>query len=403
MHATRRTPVDDPDLEDIVVYADEDSRNGRIAQDQQTGQNVRQHPPRSYVHLQQQLQSTSSATVAEGWSMRSRRNEMLGDSAKMNLQQQFEQSVAADRGGSTLQRLLGHNSITSLDDQAGSLPLAHRQDPAVASSLHGNGSYRFGVCLALHSSPPERMTQAGPQERQKPVGTARKGAHKASFAIREPQPAGLSLKASLQQLRGTTNSSQAPGGREKPAEDAIMSNAEEERQSHSSPLPSPPQAVLHTPIPGEPRETGKGAGGMSAQRNFLASVLKPGKRQNLSIPQQVPKRTGRAAGMNGPLTGRLHSILQEEEHLSSRGDGKQFFQVQVTQREQQGSIVTCRCSVVSGSTTSQSIIALFRSSIALDTNVGSRVTICSPWRECTVPGTAARVIFVLAAHSCTET
>lgn len=127
--------------------------------------------------------------------------------------------------------------------------------------------------------------------------------------------------------------------------------------------------------------------------------------------------------MNGPLTGRLHSILQEEEHLSSRGDGKQFFQVmlnmtsntirrqgltsidaaidaqdpkpkqaaaalqvQVTQREQQGSIVTCRCSVVSGSTTSQSIIALFRSSIALDTNVGSRVTICSPWRECTVPG-----------------
>ncbi len=63
-----------------------------------------------------------------------------------------------------MQRLLGHNSITSLDDQAGSLPLAHRQDPAVASSLHGNGSYRFGVCLALHSSPPERMTQAGEEE-----------------------------------------------------------------------------------------------------------------------------------------------------------------------------------------------------------------------------------------------
>ena len=39
----------------------------------------------------------------EGWSARSRRDEMLGDSAKMNLQRQFEQSVAADRGGSTLQ------------------------------------------------------------------------------------------------------------------------------------------------------------------------------------------------------------------------------------------------------------------------------------------------------------
>ena len=40
-------------------------------------------------------------------------------------------------------------------------------------------------------------------------------------------------------------------------------------------------------VAGEPRETTKAAGGMSAQRNFLASVLKPGKRQNLAIPQQV--------------------------------------------------------------------------------------------------------------------
>ena len=47
--------------------------------------------------------SWKDSMQAEGWSMRSRRNEMLGDSAKMNLQQQFEQSVAADRGGSTLQ------------------------------------------------------------------------------------------------------------------------------------------------------------------------------------------------------------------------------------------------------------------------------------------------------------
>ncbi len=61
-------------------------------------------------------------------------------------------------------------------------------------------------------------------------------------------------------------------------------------------------------------------------------------------------------------------------------------QVQVTEREQQGSIVTCRCSVVSSGITAQSVIALFRSTIALETHVGSRLTICSPWRECTVPG-----------------
>lgn len=58
----------------------------------------------------------------------------------------------------------------------------------------------------------------------------------------------------------------------------------------------------------------------------------------------------------------------------------------MTEREQQGSIVTCRCSVVSGSFTAQSVIALFRSTIALETAVGSRLTICSPWRECTMQG-----------------
>ena len=39
---------------------------------------------------------------------------------------------------------------------------------------------------------------------------------------------------------------------------------------------------------GETREPAKTGSGMSAQRNFLASVLKPGKRQHLGIiPQQV--------------------------------------------------------------------------------------------------------------------
>lgn len=42
---------------------------------------------------------------------------------------------------------------------------------------------------------------------------------------------------------------------------------------------------------------------------------------------QVPKRAGRAVGMNGPLTGPLHSIMQQEELLSARGDGKAFLQV----------------------------------------------------------------------------
>ena len=35
--------------------------------------------------------------------------------------------------------------------------------------------------------------------------------------------------------------------------------------------------------------------------------------------------------MNGPLTGRLHSVLHEEEHLSARGNGNQYLQVSAQQ------------------------------------------------------------------------
>ena len=71
--------------------------------------------------------------------------------------------------------------------------------------------------------------------------------YKASFAIREPQPAGLSLKASLQQLRGTTNCSQANRDREKSADDVIISNAGEEQQPQYKFLPSASQAAVQTP------------------------------------------------------------------------------------------------------------------------------------------------------------
>ena len=44
-------------------------------------------------------------------------------------------------------------------------------------------------------------------------------------------------------------------------------------------------------------------------------------------PLQVPKRTARAAGMSGLLTTQLHSMLQQEEHMSARGDGNAFLEV----------------------------------------------------------------------------
>ena len=149
---------------------------------------------------------------------------------------------------------------------------------------------------------------------------------------------------------------------------------------------------------------------------------------------QVPKRAGRAVGMNGPLTGPLHSIMQQEKLLSACGDGKAFLQVtcivesalpacfshcwlhgrvlwlrnlvctvsrlcplhhvtpvhasqvQLTEREQQGNIITCRCHVLSGPAAGVSKIVLFRSDMAVDTHIGSTITICSPWRECGIAG-----------------
>lgn len=96
------------------------------------------------------------------------------------------------------------------------------------------------------------IAAAGTEGRQKFQGTARKGALKASFAIRAPPPAGMGLKASLQQLKGAAGSGVPHRGREQPDEDVIMLNTEEEESEQrglplASPDPSPPRAVLQTP------------------------------------------------------------------------------------------------------------------------------------------------------------
>ena len=61
-------------------------------------------------------------------------------------------------------------------------------------------------------------------------------------------------------------------------------------------------------------------------------------------------------------------------------------QVLITQREQQGNTVICRCSILGDSLASKSVVALFRSDMAIETSVGSTITICCPWRKCTLPG-----------------
>ena len=81
--------------------------------------------------------------------------------------------------------------------------------------------------------------------------TGRKGASSAKFAIREPQPAALSLRAGLQHLRGAAGSSQMQGGGGCPTEDAILIEAEDEQASMATPAPSLSRAALRTHTPAQ--------------------------------------------------------------------------------------------------------------------------------------------------------
>ena len=90
---------------------------------------------------------------------------------------------------------------------------------------------------------------AGTRGRQRYHATAQKALPKANFAIRELPPAGLGLKASLQQLKGAASSLKAQGRRQQADEDVIVLGNEQEQGPSvlpmASPGPSPLQAVAH--------------------------------------------------------------------------------------------------------------------------------------------------------------
>ena len=100
-----------------------------------------------------------------------------------------------------------------------------------------------------------RANIAGTRGRQRYHATAQKAPSKANFAIREPPPAGLGLKASLQQLKGAASSLKAQGRRQQADEDVIVLGNEWEQGSSvlpmASPCPSPLQAVAQTHRPTE--------------------------------------------------------------------------------------------------------------------------------------------------------
>ena len=100
-----------------------------------------------------------------------------------------------------------------------------------------------------------RADLAGTRGRQRYHVTAQKAPSKANFAIRQLPPAGLGLKASLQQLKGAASSLKAQGRRQQADEDVIVLGNEWEQGPSvlpmASPCPSPLQAVAQTHRPTE--------------------------------------------------------------------------------------------------------------------------------------------------------
>ena len=91
---------------------------------------------------------------------------------------------------------------------------------------------------------------AGTRGRQRYHATAQKAPSRANFAIRELPPAGLGLKASLQQLKGAASSLKAQGRRQQADDDVIVLSNEREQPPSALPMatpgPSPVQAAAQT-------------------------------------------------------------------------------------------------------------------------------------------------------------
>ena len=100
-----------------------------------------------------------------------------------------------------------------------------------------------------------RADLAGTRGRQRYHVTAQRAPSKANFAIRQLPPAGLGLKASLQQLKGTASSLKAQGRRQQADEDLIVLGNEREEGPSVLPMASsglsPLQAVAQTHRPTE--------------------------------------------------------------------------------------------------------------------------------------------------------
>ncbi|BDA42457.1 hypothetical protein COCOBI_03-3470 [Coccomyxa sp. Obi] len=117
--------------------------------------------------------------------------------------------------------------------------------------------------------------------------------------------------------------------------------------------------------------------GRSAQQNFLASVL-----QGAPVPRRQVQTS------RGAASGTLAARLQQEESYMAHANGEDAIQVEILEIEREDNIIKCRCKKLGEEP--GIVFAYIKSSMSVSTDVGCRMTICSPWKmmqlqSCTVP------------------
>ncbi len=74
-------------------------------------------------------------------------------------------------------------------------------------------------------------------------------------------------------------------------------------------------------------------------------------------------------------------------------------QVEILEKEQEDNMIKCRCKKLGEEAGDRFLFAFIKSSVSVNTDVGCRMTICSPWKLMQLRNTSAPLVFVYQARN----
>lgn len=95
-----------------------------------------------------------------------------------------------------------------------------------------------------------------------------------------------------------------------------------------------------------------------------------------------------------------HDVMSCFHHTTlASNDGPWLPQVQVLEREQEETIIKCRCKNLGDAGGNSTVFAFIRSSVLVDSDVGCQLIICHPWKTMQLSKYSAPLLFVYHAHN----